>query len=112
MEYQKLSGPFFELLAIVEHGEVVGTVSLYEKEPDMVSFGIEVVPAFQRRGYAAQAGMLMFAHARTLRYDIIFSEVRQDNIASIALHRKLGFSLTEATINAKGKRVFHYQKIL
>ena len=105
-------GRRFEMLAVVSDGCIVGAVSLYEQDAQSVSFGIEIAANYRCRGFATEAGRLALCHAEKKGYRKVLSQVRQDNAASIALHRKLGFVLTEKTVNRRGNPVFLYEKDL
>lgn len=108
----RYSGRAFRMLGIWANAELVGTVSLFEDTQDRVSFGIEIVPGFRRKGYAVSATKLAMAEARSLGYHTMISQVRRDNAASIALHEKLGFVMKEATVNSRGREVYLYQTVL
>ena len=105
-------GKFFRMFAVLSDGEIAGTVSLLQQEESCVSFGIEITEGCRRRGIAAEAGAQVLRYAAQRGYRKVISQVRQDNAASIALHRKLGFVLTEKTVNRKGNPVFLYEKDL
>lgn len=105
-------GKAFHMFAVLSDGDIVGTVSLFEQEGKCASFGIEIGKPFRRRGIATGAGELALQEAARLGYRTVVSQVRQDNAASIALHRKLGFLLKEEAVNRKGKAVFLYEKTL
>ena len=105
-------GKFFRMLAVLFDDEIVGTVSLLQKGVGCASFGIEIMEGYRRRGIAAWAGAQALCYAAERGYRKVISQVRQDNAASIALHRKLGFVLAEQTVNRKGNPVFLYEKDL
>jgi RimJ/RimL family protein N-acetyltransferase len=102
-------GKRFEMMAVMLDESVAGYVSLYQQEADSVSFGVEIAPCYRCRGIATVAGGLAISIAAEEGYRKVVSQVRQDNAASVALHKKLGFVQTEATVNRKGNPVFHYE---
>ncbi len=105
-------GKRFEMFAITLENEPVGTVSLYEQTDDCASFGIEVAECFRCRGIAAESGSQVLHLAAQMGYSKVISQVRRDNAASVALHKKLGFVLTEETVNRKGNPVYLYEKCI
>ncbi|MBO4563382.1 MAG: GNAT family N-acetyltransferase [Clostridia bacterium] len=100
---------YFEMLAITMDDAVVGSVSLFERSEHSASLGVEIFPEERGRGYASEAVKLMIEKARSLGYRVIIDQVRIDNQASIALHKKLGFE-TDGYIykNAKDREVVLY----
>ena len=105
----KYGEKLFLMMGIWLGVELVGTVSLFEETKERVSFGIEISPEFRRKGYATSATKQAMTEAKSLGYQTMTSQVRQDNIASIALHKKIGFTMTNATVNSRGREVFLYE---
>lgn len=105
-------GKYFEMFAIVVDGEVAGPVSLYQHTSMAISCGIEVFSAFRRLGYASIAVSLALEHAKSLGYKIAVASVRKNNIASIALHKKLKFEIDHEYINSKGNEVYFFLKAI
>ena len=106
----EVDGKKFEMLAVIRDSQIAGTVSLYQQEGAAVSFGIEIAENFRRCGIATEAGKMAICYAAKSGYQKMVSQVRQDNAASIALHARLGFLLTEGTVNRKGNPVFLYER--
>lgn len=108
-ESKTYNGKFFEMFAVVDGENIVGTVSLYEHSESVVSLGVEIFEEYRRRGYALRACALALERARERRYRIVLDQVREDNKASIALHRRLGFENDGYIyITQKGSRVLLY----
>ena len=105
-ETKQYDGRFFELLAIDIDGRIVGYVSLFEQPDGAVSNGVEIYPPFRRNGYAFAALELLICRAKEMGYSSMVSQIRQDNEASLSLHRKLGFSVTGEFVNNRGKSVY------
>ena len=105
-------GQKFELLAIVENGQVVGSVSMFQHGSDIVHEGIEIYPAFRRHGYAYRAIVLALERAKEQGYKIAVALVRKDNIASIGLHRKLHFHMDLEYVDFKGIEMYYFIKAL
>ena len=106
------NGSFFELLAVMVDAVCVGFVSLYEHSGTEISCGPEIKPQYRKRGFAYSAVNCALEYARQIGYVRVVAQVRQDNTASIALHRKLGFSVCGEYINQKGNPVFWFEKNL
>ena len=105
-------GKYFQMFGVWMGTQLTGTVSLMETDKNTVSFGIQIHPNYRRQGVAYKAAGLAMEHARLLGYRVVISQVRQDNTGSIALHKKLGFSLDRQEINRKGNPVnWYYLKL-
>jgi RimJ/RimL family protein N-acetyltransferase len=90
----KLNKWFVRFMVLKENREIIGSTS-FHGAPDsegMIEIGLEIEPAFQGKGYAKEALLLMwrwavsFPEVRTLRYT-----VSPDNLPSIAVIKYFGF---------------------
>ena len=109
----QFDGRYFEMLAIISDGCVVGTISLYEHSPKVVSIGPEVFEPYRKNGYGKEAMLQACGIAADREYKIVSQQIRTDNAASIALHLSLGFETSGAVYtNAKGNQVAIYLKSL
>lgn len=90
----KLNKWFVRFIVLKENREIIGSTS-FHGAPDsegMIEIGLEIEPAFQGKGYAKEALLLMwrwavsFPEVRTLRYT-----VSPDNLPSIAVIKYFGF---------------------
>ena len=59
----------------------------------VATMGTYVAAAHRRRGVGAALARSSFAAARALGYDKIFTDLRADNLDSLAYHLALGFSV-------------------
>lgn len=109
---QRHEGRYYEQFAVRVDGCMTGTASLYAHEDGTVSEGVEIFPPFRRCGFAAKALTLLMDAARARGYVVQTAQIRTDNAASIALHRKLGFTPGETWINRKGNEVRTWRKEL
>ena len=100
-------GKFHRLLAIANNEQIVGYVSLLETEDGTVSIGAEVYTPFQRQGYAYAAILQLLTIANAHGYRTATAQVRKDNIASLALCKKLGFIVVNEAISRRGKPVYN-----
>ncbi|MEU8034159.1 GNAT family protein [Streptomyces sp. NPDC049099] len=88
-------GDCFQLaIEAVDSGELVGAVGSYHADPraGWFEYGITIGAEHRRKGYAAQAAVLllrfMFAERRFHRCE---ARIFAHNEASLALHQRLGF---------------------
>lgn len=98
-------GKYFCLFLIWEEEKAVSAVSLYGHEERTVGIGPEIKPEYRRLGYAAQAMQLAMTYAAKLAFTRAASQIRKDNTASIALHKKLGFCFAQEFVNQRGHSV-------
>ena len=88
---KEFANKYFEMFAIVNDTEMVGMISLYQHSPNVISCGPEIFECYRKRGFAGNAMMLAMKTAKSKGYKLVLQQIRVDNIASIALHKKLGF---------------------
>ena len=110
---KQFNGKYFEMYAIVFDDKIVGTLSLYQHTSEVVSIGPEVFCEYRRKGFAKEAMIRAFQIAKEKGFKIVSQQIRTNNVASIALHRSLGFETSELIFtNAKGNQVSIYLKSL
>lgn len=109
---QRHDGRYYEQFAVRMNGCMVGTVSLLEHADGDVSEGVESFTPFRQCGLAFQALTLLADAARARGYAALTAQVRTDNAASNALHRKLGFIPGEPWVNRRGSEVRTWRKEL
>lgn len=110
-ETLKYGDRYFEMFAVVREEKIVGTVSLYEHSESVVSAGPEIFGEYRRKGYGAQALELAVGVAKKRGYRVVLQQVRADNVASLALHKKLGFETDNYIYkNRKGNDVLIFVK--
>lgn len=110
---RSFGGRYFEMLAVVDGGKIVGTVSLYEHSKSVVSLGVEIFEEYRGRGYGCGGSELALERAKGLGYSVVMDQVRADNVSSIGLHEKLGFENDGYVyINRKGDEVLIFVKPL
>lgn len=103
---------YFEMFAIELNGIPIGSISLYQQDIGVISTGIEIFMPYRKCGYALESMELILKYARQKGYRKIINQVRQDNTASIELHKKLGYFIDREEINSKGHKVYIFIKIL
>ena len=110
---KEFDGKYFEMFAVVSDEKIVGTISLYQHSSEVISFGPEIFCRFQRKGFAKEAMMLACQIAKEKGFRIVSQQIRTDNVASIALHRSLGFETGgHIFTNNKGNQIYIYLKSL
>ena len=102
-------GHYFEMFAIQSDTTVVGSISIYGRSQSIASLGIEIFTPYRQMGYAYEAMHLLIDCAKRINYTIILQQIRNDNLASIHLHEKLGFE-TDGYVyeNKKGHKILIY----
>ena len=103
----------FEMLAVIEDGQITGCASLTERSQNVVSFGIEIFAEERRKGIASNAMPLLLEKAKEAGYSVVLDQVRTDNAASIRLHEAFGFE-TDGYVyrNKRDRDVVLYLKLL
>lgn len=77
-------------------GKLVGTINTHtcNLRNGTFSYGLGILPAHQRKGYATEAiGLVLRYYFAERRYQKVNAEVYSFNKPSIILHEKLGFAL-------------------
>lgn len=77
-------------------GEPVGTISTHacDQRNGTFRYAMDVQVEHRRKGYASAAILLVLKYYfEELRYQKVTVDIHSDNLASIQLHRKLGFQL-------------------
>ena len=87
---------FFILL----DGVHAGGITVHSVQGTSFSYGIAVAPAMRRRGAAKAALPLLFERMAARGFTRAVVQVAPQNAASLALHRRLGFSVTHADEHA------------
>lgn len=105
------SDKYFEMFAVVDEDEIVGMISLYEQSKSVISCGPEIFEDYRRRGYGYEALTSALTIAWEKGYKIAVAQIRVDNAASIALHKKAGFEMNHEYINAKGNKVLFMLRV-
>lgn len=104
---------YFEMYAIEEYGIIVGQASLCGRSKHIVSCGLELYSAYRGKGYGTCAYRELLSLAKIKGFTIAVAQVRTDNAASIALHKKMGFEAEDYTyINKKGNPIYYFIKPL
>ena len=111
-QQQEHDGRFFELLRVWDDDQIVGFMSLFAQSEHVVSIGPQIRESFTVKDYGRQGELLAMQYVREKGFDIMNAMVRQDNIASIRLHEKLGFEIQQNDCIRNGKHYIIYIKEL
>ena len=103
---KQFDGRYFEQLAVDADGQIVGYVSLFAQLDGTVSEGVEIYQPYRRKGFAFAALKLLIQKAKDLGFATMVVQIRQENEASLKLHEKLDFHITNQFINKLGKPVY------
>lgn len=109
---QYADGNYFEVFTLREGNDVIGFVSLYSKEPGFVSIGLDIRKQYRRQGYGTRSAEPIAELLTEKGFVAIRNTVRTDNEASIRLHEKLGFTLTDQYATDKGRSVYVFEKAI
>ena len=101
---------YFEMFAVLSDNEIVGSVSLYAHGNGMIGAGPIILEKHRRNGYGIKAVETALEYAKQKGYTKAVAQIRVNNTASIALHKKLGFSIINRRINRKGNEVYDLEK--
>lgn len=110
---KEFANKYFEMFAVVNDTEMVGTISLYQHSESVISCGPEIFKCYRKQGFGMQAMTLAIEMAKNKGYKLVSQQIRVNNIASIALHTKLGFE-TDGYVykNGHGNDVQIFIKLL
>ena len=106
------NGRYFELFTVCVESTIVGFMNAYAHSEHIISIGPEIMSKFKRLGYAYEAESMVLELMKEKGYLVATGAVKQDNVASHALHRKLGFEVDVVYTNKQGKQITLYIKAL
>ena len=89
------SGKYFEMFAVTNDEGIVGWISLYQHSENVISCGPEIFEHYRKQGIGGEAMKLAMKIAKNKGYKLMSQQIRVNNTASIALHKKLGFETDE-----------------
>lgn len=90
------------------HQQVVGWASLsrwsaYEAYDATAEISVWILPEFHKRGIGTRLFELVLGFAREQSFRVILSRVEAENLPSLKLHRRFGFT-TVGTMNRVGEK--------
>ena len=96
---------YFEMFIIKLDSINTGLLSLYQHNNNL-SVGISIHPNFQKQGIASKAIKIIERKAKNDGWKNLLSQCRVDNLPSVKLHKKCGFTLINKIINSKKHEAF------
>lgn len=109
---QYADGNYFEMFSLREGSDVIGFVSIYSKESGFVSIGLDIRKQYRHQGYGTRSAEPIAKLLADKGFVAIRNTVRTDNEASIRLHEKLDFTLTDQYATDKGRSVYVFEKAI
>ena len=106
------NGSYFEFLVVYKDDVVIGFMNLYAHSKHIISCGPAIKEDFQNNGYGFLAEAMALEYAKGKGYTIAVGGVDESNVASIALHEKLGFEMDRKYLNKHGRTIRLYIKAL
>ena len=92
---KEFEGKYFEMFAVTNDEGIVGMISLYQNSENVISCGPEIFEHYRKQGIGGEAMKLAMKIAKNKGYKLVSQQIRVNNTASIALHKKLGFETDE-----------------
>ena len=104
------SGRYFEMFTIINAGQSVGEISIYEHTKESVSIGINVFEPFRQRGFATKALDYAMNRGKELNYEYAVCLVEKNNLVAIKFFTDHGFEFISEFINPKGIKIVNLKK--
>ena len=76
---------------LYEDGQHAGGITVHSVSGDAFSYGVAVAREKRNRGVAKAALPLLFDFMKSRGFSRVFVEIAPENVASLALHKALGF---------------------
>ena len=92
---KEFEGKYSEIFAVTNDEGIVGWISLYQHSENVISCGPEIFERYRKQGIGGEAMKLAMKVAKNKGYKLMLQQIRVNNAASIALHKKLGFETDE-----------------
>ncbi len=88
---QALEQPVFELYGIKHEAQLLSYISYYHFGEELEIINIATAPACRRQGYACKLLNFILVQARKQNKQRLILEVRESNVAALALYKGAGF---------------------
>ena len=105
-------GRFFKFFIINDGDETVGYLNICGQTDTVASISPEIKKEFRRNGFAFKGIKQAINYLKVKGYQMLFHEVKEENLPSVELHRKLGFSYVKDYVNRRGNKVRIYVKVI
>ena len=105
-------GEFFRFYLIKNGKETVGVINMCGHGADTISVAPEIFEKFRNKGFAIKSLNIAYKIAKEKGFKKVIAGIREENVASLKLHEKLGFSFVEDFTSKNKKRMKLYSKNL
>lgn len=106
------NGEFFRFFIVKSGEENVGVINMRGHGKEVVSVAPEILKEFRGRGFGEKSLKIAYSLAKELGFREITAGIREDNLASINLHLKLGFKYVKEHTSKNGNVLKIYSKLL
>ena len=104
------SGRYFEMFTIINAGQSVGEISVYEHTKESVSIGINIFEPFRQKGFATEALKYAINRGKELKYEYAVCLIEKNNRLALDFFIKYGFEFVTEFINPKGVKIVNLKK--
>lgn len=87
----------------------VGMISMTEKYPNKINFGIAIEDIYRGKGIATKAFEIIKQMMIEKGYQNFTSSCRQDNIPSVNMHKKFGFKIVKEELSPNGTPMYRWE---
>lgn len=108
----KCRGEFFKFYLIKNFGENIGVINMCGHGREVVSVAPEILKEYRQKGYGKASLELAYALAKGFGFTKLRAGIREDNVSSINLHLKLGFTFKENYVSKNGNKLKIFVKAL
>lgn len=105
-------GEFFRFYLVKIKTETVGVINVCGHGSENISVAPEIFERYRQNGYAAKSLRLAYALAKEKGFKGAVAGIREENVASISLHEKLGFIFSGTAVSKNGHILRKYFKPL
>ena len=109
---ESIDGKFFKFYKILHYNNVVGFLNFYEQSKSVISIAPYIKENFRQKGFAYSSIIEAHKIVKSKGFKIALQTVRENNVASIKLHEKLGFELVKKCVSNNNNAIRLYLKIL
>ena len=113
MNAKLYNNKYVEMFGIFNESNMVGMISLQEHSNSVIGCGPEIFEEYRGKGYGYEAMNRVLEFGKKKGYRIARAQIRIDNKASVALHKKVGFETDYYEyVNARGNKVYLFLRAL
>jgi len=105
-------GEFFRFFIVIYEGEKIGVINMCGHGKDTVSVAPEILQEYRLRGFGEKSLKEAYLIAKKTGFKELTAGIREDNLASINLHLKMGFRFIKNHVSKNGVKLKIYSKQL